>query len=100
MTATSTADSKAENKLLSISDRKNESNIRAIIRACLKEWGADISSEWKTDADFVNLYLKNRRMIIEVKAEKWLDKGVYVVGTGGNANDSALTQLENAGCVA
>ena len=72
---------------------KTESNIRAVIRAWLKEGGADISSEWRTSAGPIDLYLKNRRVIFETKKPSRLTNGPEALGTS-SADETALEQLE------
>lgn len=63
----------AESELLQLPD-KTESNIRSYIRTWLKELGADISSKWRTSAEPIDLYLKNRRVVIETKIPRRLSK--------------------------
>ena len=84
-----------ERDLLTLTD-KTESNIRACIRAWLKSRGADISSEWRTTSGSIDLYLKNRRVVIEVKTPKRLDNGSEAHGTGSGSveHESALEQVE------
>ena len=84
--------SPAQQELLQLTD-KTESNIRAVIRAWLKEGGADISSEWRTSAGPIDLYLKNRRVIIETKKPSRLTNGPEALGTS-SADETALEQLE------
>ena len=83
----------AESELLQLPD-KTESNIRSYIRTWLKERGADISSEWRTSVGPIDLYLKNRRVIIEIKKPARLVNGPEVSGTGSGENESALEQVE------
>ena len=81
-------------ELLQLKD-KTESNIRAVIRQYFKKTvNADISSEWRTDTGSIDLYLKNRRIIIETKDPKRLDKGPEFHGTGGNAEETAIEQID------
>lgn len=84
-----------ELELLTLPD-KTESNIRACIRAWLKSRGADISSEWRTETGSIDLYLKNRRVIVEVKTPKRLDNGPDAPGSGSgkDGHESALEQVE------
>lgn len=82
-----------EKDLLTLPD-KTESNIRAVIRAYLNNLGVDISSEWKTDAGPIDLYLKNRRIIIETKTLGRLSKGPNAPGTGSRKDETAFEQLE------
>ena len=83
----------AQTELLQLTD-KTESNIRAVIRAWLKEDGADISSEWRTSVGPIDLYLKNRRTIIEIKKYGRLDNGPEAPGTGSGGDENVLEQLE------
>ena len=83
----------AELTLLRLPD-KTESNIRAYIRNWLTERNANISSEWMTSAGPIDLYLKNRRVIIEVKKYGRLDNGPEAPGTGSGKDENVLEQLE------
>lgn len=83
----------AQQELIALPD-KTESNVRAVIRAWLKEGGAEISSEWRTDAGPIDLYLKNRRVIIETKTYGRLKNGPEAPGTGSREDETALEQLE------
>ena len=83
----------AESELLQLPD-KTESNIRSYIRTWLKERGADISSEWRTSVGPIDLYLKNRRAIIEIKKYGRLDNGPEAPGTGSREDENVLEQLE------
>ena len=82
----------AELTLLKLPD-KTESNIRSYIRTWLNECGADISSEWRTSAGPIDLYLKNRRVVMEIKTYGRLDSGPETLGTS-SPDESALQQLE------
>ena len=62
-----------ELELLQLAD-KTELNILSCIRTWLKELGADISSKWRTPAEPIDLYLKNRRVVIETKIPRRLSK--------------------------
>ena len=44
------------------------------IRTWLKERRTDIGSEWRTSAGPIDLYLKNRRVVIETKTPRRLSK--------------------------
>ena len=90
LTATLTVE---ESELLRLPD-KTESNVRSYVRAWLKTHDADISSEWRTSAGPIDLYLKNRRVVIEIKKPGRLDKGPEVPGTGSGEHESALEQVE------
>ena len=85
----------AQQELLALPD-KTESNVRAVIRAWLKEpgGGGDISSEWRTSTGPIDLYLKNRRVIIETKTYGRLKNGPEMPGTGSRVDETALEQLE------
>ena len=84
----------AEHEILQLLD-KTESNIRSYIRAWLKEHGADISSEWRTSVGPIDLYLKNRRVIIETKDYNRLNKkDPTMPGTGSREDESAFEQLQ------
>ena len=83
-----------QTELLQLTD-KTESNIRAVIRAWLKEGGADISSEWRTSAGPIDLYLKNRRVIIETKKPSRLTNGPEIPRHQVlRMDETALEQLE------
>ena len=60
-----------ELELLQLAD-KTELNITSCMRTWLKELGADISSKWRTYAEPIDLYLKNRRVVIETKIPRRL----------------------------
>ena len=83
----------AQLELLQLTD-KTESNIRAVIRAWLKEGGADINSEWRTPDGSIDLYLKNRRVVIETKTPDRLKNGPEIQGSGSRVDETALEQLE------
>ena len=73
---------------------KNETEIVNIIRDWLKSINIDVSVEWVTESGKIDLYLKNRRIIIEVKKPDRLVNGPEHKGTGGNASESPLQQVE------
>jgi len=69
-------------------------------RAYISEWlvaigvpAAAIRTEHQTDAGPVDLYLTNRRIILEVKQGGRLSRGPYADGTGSIGTESAFEQV-------
>ena len=54
---------------------------------------AAIRTEHQTDAGPVDLYLTNRRIILEVKQGGRLSRGPYADGTGSIGTESAFEQV-------
>ena len=84
------------NVLLSPPSNK-EADRRAYIRAWLHTIGIPehtIRAEYHTEAGPIDLYLTNRRVIIEVKKNGRLGKGPHAHGTGSAQNETAFEQLE------
>ena len=61
---------------------KNEPTIRAEIRTWLIKHGFETEIEYRTRTGPIDIYLTNRRVIIEVKKRGRLDKGPHEPGTG------------------
>lgn len=76
---------------------KKEADRRAYIRAWLDAIGvpeSSIRAEYHTKAGPIDLYLTNRRVIIEVKQSGRLDGGPDRPGTGAKRNETAFEQLD------
>ena len=85
----------AENTMLAPPSRK-EADRRAYISEWLVAVGvpvAAIRTEYQTDAGPIDLYLTNRRVIIEVKQGGRLSGGPYADGTGSVGTESAFEQV-------
>ena len=85
----------AEDALLAPPSRK-EADRRAYISEWLVAVGvpaAAIRTDHQTDAGPVDLYLTNRRVIIEVKQGGRLSDGPYADGTGSVGTESAFEQV-------
>ena len=88
----------AESRLLR-SAGSGEANCQSHIQHWLYEKGIRrIKASWSTPAGRADLYLPNRRCIIEVKDAKRLRGGPYKLGTGSpnvdRPNESAFGQVE------
>ena len=70
-----------------------EPDIRANLRTWLSDNKLESKIEWPAGNGRIDIYLQNRRVIIEVKARGKLDKGVDKC-TGGNTDESAFDQLQ------
>ena len=85
----------AENTLLAPPSKK-EADRRAYISEWLAAVGvpaAAIRTEHQTDAGPVDLYLTNRRVILEIKQDGRLSRGPYADGTGSAGTESAFEQV-------
>ena len=85
----------AEGILLSPPSKK-EADRRAYISEWLAAIGvpaAAIRTEHQTDAGPVDLYLTNRRVILEIKQDGRLSRGPYADGTGSIGTESAFEQV-------
>ena len=85
----------AEDTLLAPPSKK-EADRRAYISEWLVAVGvpaAAIRTEHQTDAGPVDLYLTNRRVILEVKQDGRLSNGPYADGTGSIGSESAFEQV-------
>lgn len=83
------------NTLLNPPSRK-EADRRAYIRSWLhtiKIPEYSIRAEYHTDVGSIDLYLTNRRVIIEVKKDGRLSNGPHELGTGSFHNETAFEQL-------
>ena len=75
---------------------KKEADRRAYISEWLAAIGvpaAAIRTEHQTDAGPVDLYLANRRVILEIKQDGRLSRGPYADGTGSIGTESAFEQV-------
>lgn len=75
----------------------NEADRRSYIRQWLVSVGVPDSAmreEYHTAAGPIDLYLTNRRVIIEVKKGGRLDGGPDVPGTGSSKEETAMEQLD------
>ena len=76
--------------MLSRKNKKAHYKIMDII----KEWGIKhVKTEYQTGGGYVDIYLPNKRLIIEVKKPKQLEKGVDEIGTGLHKDETAHQQL-------
>ena len=78
-------------------ESNNESDRRSYIRQWLASIGVPNSAmreEYHTTAGPIDLYLTNRRVVIEVKKGGRLDAGPDAPGTGSSKDESALEQLD------
>ena len=85
----------AEGTLLAPPSKK-EADRRAYISEWLAAVGvpaAAIRTEHQTDAGPVDLYLTNRRVILEIKQDGRLSKGPYADGTGSIGAETAFEQV-------
>ncbi len=85
----------AENTLLAPPSKK-EADRRAYISEWLAAVGvpaAAIRAEHQTDAGPIDLYLTNRRVILEIKQGGRLSGGPYAEGTGSAGTESAFEQV-------
>ena len=77
---------------------KNEADRKAYIRSYLRHIGIperSIRAEYRTQNNGpVDLYLTNRRVIIETKKEGRLKRGPCLRGSGSRRDESAFEQLE------
>lgn len=71
-----------------------EDNRKSNIRSWLESEGFDIEGEWQVGCGRVDLYLTNRRVLIETKIPKYLDGGPNALGTGASGKESVFQQLE------
>ena len=72
----------------------DEPTIKANMRNWLMENGFETDVEYRTKDGPIDIYLPNRRVIIEVKKRGRLYNGINKKGTGGNREESAYEQLE------
>ena len=83
--------------VLLAAESANEADRRSYIRQWLVSVGVPDSAmreEYHTAAGPIDLYLTNRRVIIEVKKGGRLDDGPDVPGTGSSRDESAMDQLD------
>ena len=81
--------------VLLAAESKSESDRRSYIRQWLASVGVPNSAmreEYHTAAGPIDLYLTNRRVVIEVKGGGRLDDGPDVRGTGSSRDESAMEQ--------
>ena len=89
-------DNNAARRLLNPPSKK-EADRRAYIRTWLDSIGvpeSSIRAEYHTRVGPIDLYLTNRRVIIEVKQSGRLDKGPAQLGTGSKKSETAFEQLD------
>ena len=75
---------------------KKEADRRAYIAEWLAAIGvpaAAIRTEYQTEAGPIDLYLTNRRVVLEVKQDGRLSRGPYADGTGSAGAESAFEQV-------
>ena len=70
-----------------------EQNRQNLIHNWLHKKVGDVVAGWRTSAGLADLYLTNRRIIIEVKKGGRLKDGPHKLGTGSQ-NESAFNQVE------
>ena len=83
--------------VLLAAESRSESDRRSYIRQWLASIGVPNSAmreEYHTAAGPIDLYLTNRRVVIEVKRGGRLDDGPDVPGTGSSRDESAMEQLD------